>query len=128
MVYDIKELDMTSSTSWICTKKNTSQQCVFTRKSLYGKNSVGTFDERYSICADYDWLIRAINKKRPIRFVDKVFAKVDYTGISYTQNNKRQWEKRLIIFRNSTVKELMIFLLSGLKQRLSSLLESRNHT
>jgi glycosyltransferase involved in cell wall biosynthesis len=99
-------------------RKNISQQCVFTRKTLYESNSVGMFNERYSICADYEWLIRAINKNKKIRFVDRAFAQVDYTGVSYTQNKKRLKEKREIIFRNSSFTELIIYILSGLKQRL----------
>ena len=100
-------------------KNPNGQQCIFARKSVFDKT--GNFNLSYPLCADYEWLIRAINSNTRIHFVDRYFANVDYQGVSYTSNARRLREKRRIILLNSTLKESFLFLLLGLKQRLENL-------
>jgi len=95
-------------------KRPNGQQCIFSKVRLF--DSVGYFDTRFRICADYDWLLRAINQRRRIKFVDDYFACVDYTGISYTHNALRKREKRRIVFENSTFPELVLFTAARLRQ------------
>ena len=84
------------------------QQCIFSRKELFQEDSVGKLNTDYALCADYEWLIKALNRNINIQFINKVFANADYTGVSYTENNKRIKEKRHIILKNSTAKELLL--------------------
>ena len=88
------------------------QQCIFSRRSLFER--YGNYDERYSMCADYEWLIRMLNSNVAIRHVDDYFCHFDYTGISYTQNARRKREKTRIILANSTLKELTLYGSRGL--------------
>ena len=101
-------------------KNPNGQQCIFSRKLIFDK--IGNFDLDYPLCADYEWLIRAINNNTNIHFIDRYFSNVDYQGVSYTSNTQRLKEKRKIILLNSTLKESFLFLLLGLKQRLEQLL------
>jgi len=103
-------------------KNPNGQQCIFSRKSTF--DETGNFNLAYPLCADYEWLIRAINNNTNIHFVDRCFSCVDYQGVSYTSNTQRLKEKRRIILLNSTIKELFLFLLLGLKQRLKTLLRA----
>ena len=98
-------------------KRPIPQQCIFSRRRVFDR--VGVFDTRYSICADYDWLVRAITKGSTIQFVEDKFAFVDCTGISYVAQQRRISEKRRIILRQSTLAELFLFVIRGLKQRLN---------
>ena len=101
-------------------KNPNGQQCIFSRKLIF--DNIGNFDLDYPLCADYEWLIRAINNNTNIHFIDRYFSNVDYQGVSYTSNTQRLKEKRKIILLNSTLKESFLFLLLGLKQRLEILL------
>ena len=67
------------------------QQCVFVKRSLFEIHD--GFNERYKMCADYDWLIRMLTHKVEVQQVDDYFCHFDYTGISYTQNKQRKREK-----------------------------------
>ena len=88
------------------------QQCVFARRSLF--DELGPYDERYRMCADYEWLIRALDRGTRVKQVDAYFCHFDYRGISYTENAKRKREKNLIILRNSSPRELLCYLIAGL--------------
>jgi len=102
-------------------KNPNGQQCIFSRKSCF--ENTGKFNISYPLCADYEWLVRAINKNTNIHFTDRIFSFVDYQGISYTSNTQRVREKRKIIILNSSIKDLFLFLLLGLQQRLGALLK-----
>ena len=64
------------------------QQCIFARRRLF--ELYGNFDERYSICADYEWLIRMLNKKVTILQVENYFCYFYSTEINYTQKSGRK--------------------------------------
>ena len=87
------------------------QQCVFVKRSLFETH--GGFNERYKMCADYDWLIRMLTHKVEVQQVDDYFCHFDYTGISYTQNKQRKREKNRIILFNSSFYELLVYGFSG---------------
>lgn len=101
-------------------KRPNSQQCIFVRAELF--NTVGIFNTAYRLCADYEWLIRAINMNCRLQFVNQCFAHVDYTGISWTENALRKREKRRIILRHSSPTELIRFAAAGAKQLASRFL------
>lgn len=82
-------------------RRGVPQQCLFVRRELF--TTLGKFDQRYAMCADFEWLLRAINDGRNISQVDDVFCHFDYQGVSYTQNRQRRWEKNLAIARNATI-------------------------
>lgn len=103
-------------------KRPNPQQCLFVRKELF--RLIGRYDTRYKLCADYDWLVRALNQNVTIAFVDDVFCYFDYQGISYTRNSRRKCEKRRIILRNSTVIEIYMFGVTGLIEKLQQLRRS----
>ena len=101
-------------------KNPNGQQCIFSRMTVFER--IGNFNLSYPLCADYEWLIRAINKSVNIQFTDIFFSYVDYQGVSYTSNTRRLSEKRKIVLFNSSLKELLLFLLLGLKQKLEPLI------
>lgn len=88
------------------------QQCVFVKRCLFETH--GGFDERYEMCADYDWLIRMLTHEVEIQHVDDYFCYFDYTGISYAQNKQRKREKNRIILSNSSFYELLVYGVSGM--------------
>ena len=88
------------------------QQCVFVKRSLFETH--GGFNERYKMCADYEWLIRMLTHKVEVQQVEDYFCHFDYTGISYTQNKQRKREKNHIILHNSSFHELLVYGFSGM--------------
>jgi glycosyltransferase involved in cell wall biosynthesis len=99
------------------------QQCVFVKRSLFETH--GGFNERYKMCADYDWLIRMLTHKVEVKQVDDYFCHFDYTGISYTQNKERKREKNRIILLNSSFYELLVYGFSGVTGLIRKKLSGR---
>ena len=99
------------------------QQCTFVKRSLF--QTYGGFNERYKMCADYDWLIRMLSQDIKVRHVDNYFCYFDYTGISYTQNKKRKREKNLIVLFNSSFYELLVYGFLGVSNILREKLVGR---
>lgn len=91
------------------------QQCIFCRRTLF--DTIGYFNLKYKMCADYEWLLRAIDGKATIRFTDSVFAFFNYQGVSYKENRKRKIEKNMIILKNSSLRELMPYVARGIVDR-----------
>lgn len=87
------------------------QQCIFVKRSLFETH--GGYNERYKMCADYDWLVRMLTLKVEVLQVEDYFCHFDYTGISYTQNEQRKREKNHIILFNSSFYELLVYGVSG---------------
>lgn len=101
--------------------KNLPQQCFFFKRSLFKK--IGFFNEKYTICADYDFTTKAIIKKYNFHFVNRVFCDFDTTGISGMLPKKRIKQKREIIITNSPASVLIKYFLLGL---LSIILPQKN--
>jgi len=97
-------------------RKPIPQQCLFVRRNLFGL--YGMFDERYRICADYDWLLRVMSGGESIEFSELCFSFFDYTGVSCTEKQLRKREKNWIILRNSSAIELIRFVVGGIFQRI----------
>ena len=53
---------------------------VFSYKRVY--ESVGAFDTKYKVCADYDWLVRCYEKQYKFSYVDSVITNFSLGGIS----------------------------------------------
>jgi glycosyltransferase involved in cell wall biosynthesis len=99
------------------------QQCIFVKRSLFEIHD--GFNERYKMCADYDWLIRMLTHKVEVQQVDDYFCYFDYTGISYTQNKQRKREKNRIILFNSSFYELLVYGFSGVAGNIRKKLSGR---
>jgi len=99
------------------------QQCVFVKSKLFELH--GGFDQRYAICADYEWLIRMMRRKARIKQVEDYFCHFDYTGVSYTQNRQRKREKNRIILANSSLFELFHYGFFGVLGKLRGLFDER---
>lgn len=67
---------------------------VFVKRSLY--KQYGAFDLRYSIAADYDFLLRLYNQGVKFCYVDDVIAAFDMTGTSNKELRKATEEFREI--------------------------------
>ncbi len=92
--------------------KNLPQQCFFFKRHLFKK--IGFFNEKFTICADYDFTTKAIIKKYNFHFVSRVFCAFDTTGISFIQARKRIRQKREIIVTNSPTIVLIKYIVLGL--------------
>lgn len=66
-------------------------QAILVRRSI-----AVNYDTRYHISADFDWVIKAIEKSHKNVFLDEYVAKYLTLGISATQR-KDSWEERFII-------------------------------
>lgn len=92
------------------------QQCLFARRRLFAR--IGGFDERYRMCADFDWLIRALGHGVKVRHTTETFCHFDYQGVSFTQNARRKREKNLIALRSFSAGEMTRYVAAGLRARL----------
>ncbi len=89
------------------------QCCFYTRAAL---EKTGSFNTRYRMCADYDWLLRAIDQNLRIEFMNQVFCDFNYQGLSYQRNLSRRIEKNIIILNNARPGELFPYVRAGLRQ------------
>lgn len=99
-------------------QNNRPQQCFFVNKKLF--ESVGRFDERYKICADTEWIVRAILLQKTFLYTPLNICVFDENGLSGTQTNNRLKEKRLIIFRLSPPNVLLRYIARGIYTFLKS--------
>ena len=68
-----------------------SHQAIIVRKSIAGK-----YDTNYRICADYDWVVRAVSTSRRNVYLDEYLCKFLTEGVSQKQR-KRAWKERFRI-------------------------------
>jgi len=71
-----------------------SHSAMFVSKGAYDR--LGGYDRRYSLAADYDFLLRAIQAGVPMRPVDAVLSNYRNTGMSASNLTKVLGEMRLI--------------------------------
>jgi len=78
-------------------------QGVFCKAHLF--NTLGLFDTRFSIDADYDFLLRAYGKKHHAKVINYSIAVMRDTGISSRKDwhslRKRFAEEKLIHYKNN---------------------------
>lgn len=60
--------------------RNLNHQSIFVKKSVF--DLVGYFNLRYKICADYDWLVRALKQGVKLKYIDKPLCYYEVNGIS----------------------------------------------
>jgi len=70
-----------------------SHQAIVVRKSV-----VGNYNTDYRICADYDWVVRAVMASRKNIYLDEYLCKFLTEGMSQKQR-KRAWKERFHIMR-----------------------------
>lgn len=67
----------------ILARRNICHAACLTRRRIF--DSVGTFDPKYRLVADYDFFVRCFAKPVSARFVDRVVAEVRMFGLSETE-------------------------------------------
>ena len=70
-----------------------SHQAILVRRSI-----AGSYDTNYLICADYDWVVRAVSASSRNAYVDEYLCKFLTEGVSQKQR-KRAWKERFHIMR-----------------------------
>lgn len=74
-------------------------QGIFVRRELF--DSIGLFDLDYSVCADYDWILRAYNGDAEILCVEDIFANYRAGGSSSRQAYRMSAESVRISLANA---------------------------
>jgi hypothetical protein len=64
-------------------RRNISHAATLVRRSVF--DTVGKFDLKYKVVADYDFFIRCFQHPVESRFVDQIVAEVSMFGLSETQ-------------------------------------------
>jgi len=70
-----------------------SHQAILVRRSI-----AAAYNTDYRICADYDWVIRAVSASRKNMYLDEYLCKFLTEGVSQKQR-KRAWKERFHIMR-----------------------------
>lgn len=70
-----------------------SHQAILVRRSI-----AANYDTHYRICADYDWVVRAVTASRKNVYLDEYVCKFLTEGVSQKQR-KRAWKERFHIMR-----------------------------
>lgn len=68
-------------------------QAILVRRSIADK-----YNTDYRICADYDWVVRAVTTSRKNVYLDEYVCKFLTEGVSQKQR-KRAWKERFLIMR-----------------------------
>jgi len=100
-----------------CTSPYCHQGTVVKTKVL---RSFGGFDERYKICADYDFFLKLHKAARDIRFSRMVFAYYDARGVSHQMYHATIVDDSLVASRHfsPSFEEYMDFRLHGRRPSL----------
>lgn len=72
---------------------------TFIKKEVY--NQVGYFDEKYKLSADYDFILKAYNKKFNFQYLNKSLAYFRIGGVSNTNCNSYKESINVLIENNS---------------------------
>lgn len=84
-------------------------QAVFARRSLFDK--VGTFNERFRLNADYDWLIRVMRSGARWRYLQRRVATFRVGGAHSADPAKLKFERRAVRLQYLSSSELAVGLL-----------------
>ena len=80
-------------------------QRIFATRRVF--SMIGNFNTQYRVCADQDWVFRALNKGFVLKNIDRYVAYFYGLGF-HTQDQKlRINEKRLALFKNSSLFEFI---------------------
>ena len=75
------------------------QGLVVCHQSILVKKTIAPkYDLKYRICADYDWVIRAVEKSKENTYIDQHISKFLIAGLS-SQQRKRSWLERFNIMK-----------------------------
>ncbi len=71
--------------NYISGEKNSDYWCpahpsMYIKKDIY--ETIGTYNTSYSICADYDFMVRCNVNKVRYKYIDEYFVKMRYGGVS----------------------------------------------
>lgn len=69
-------------------------QSVFARTELFAE--VGDFDLQYSICADFDWIVRTFKRGYRCRHIPRVIARYPMDGVSERDVGRRRMQIKWI--------------------------------
>lgn len=69
-------------------------QSVFTRREVFSE--IGGFDLQYSICADFDWIVRVFKHGYRCRHISRVIARYPMDGVSERQVDRRRLQIKWI--------------------------------
>jgi glycosyltransferase involved in cell wall biosynthesis len=78
--------------------QNFCHPATLTRRRLF--DTVGLFDTRYEVVADYDFIVRCFQKPVSVRFVDEIVADVRMFGMSETRFMKSCTERADVVRRH----------------------------
>lgn len=84
---------------------------AFIRRSLFEK--IGNYDEKYRICADFDFFMRAKKNGAVFTYIDKALADFALGGISTTLRKKTAAEMHQILLSHGYSK-LFVFIFKSL--------------
>ena len=80
-------------------------QSIFAKRELLKKYP---FDLQYKLCADRDWLIKALQEKRYIKYVNETICKYDTTGQSSNPEKFMQESQKISIKYGGKKAEIFI--------------------
>ena len=88
---------------------------AFVKRDVY--TNIGLFNTKYKIAADYDFILRGINNKLHIAFVNKVITNFRDSGISSKRVYLSYWEATRVNIDNGVcrIKAYYIFISRSLK-------------
>lgn len=76
---------------------------MYVRKEIYEK--LGTYNTNYSICSDYDFMVRCNINNIEYKYVDKYFVKMRYGGVSNGLTNYiRNFKECFKILKTNKIK------------------------
>lgn len=96
-----------------------SQQNFFTKKEVFKR--VGLFNVQYFINADFDWFLRALNKRVSLVFMDREFCLLSFGGASYQCRYNVLFNKIYIVFKNSNIYDFSYFMWHGILSMIKDL-------
>jgi glycosyltransferase involved in cell wall biosynthesis len=82
---------------WNLLQERLCHQAVFVRRSMFER--YGGFDERYRICADHEFFVRALHKGATLQHVPRVIAEFELGGASGQEPEANIAESKDIIRR-----------------------------
>jgi len=83
------------------------QQNIFCRKRVF--EVTGLFSLEFSLNADFDWLLKAMNNNIRIKYMDRYCCYFNFLGKSYVNRNSMVVDKLIIVYRNSSFSDFCYY-------------------